>query len=239
MDAIKLVIFDVAGTIVEDRGEVLCAFADALERHGIRYTDDELKEWKGASKKEVIRHFVKRQNAEADEAAIEAVYGNFRSELEQHYRENGVAPITGAAGTFTWLKERGILIATTSGFYREVADLILHAAGWHETFAANVSSSDVSAGRPAPYMIFRAMEAAGVCNVREVINVGDTPLDLQAGTNAGVRNVIGVLTGLHTKERLQREPHTALLPSVAALPEWIEERYSKASRRPKEEISAG
>jgi hypothetical protein len=29
MDAIKLVIFDVAGTIVEDRGEVLDAFAES------------------------------------------------------------------------------------------------------------------------------------------------------------------------------------------------------------------
>ena len=75
-------------------------------------------------------------------------------------------------------------------------------------------------------MIFRTMEAAGVKSVREVINVGDTPLDLQAGTNAGVRDVIGVLTGLHTQERLQREPHTVLLPSVAKLPEWIGERYS-------------
>ena len=51
-------------------------------------------------------------------------------------------------------------------------------------------------GRPAPYMIFRAMEAVGVTQWREVINVGDTPLDLQAGTNAGVLGVAGVLTGL-------------------------------------------
>lgn len=59
-----------------------------------------------------------------------------------------------------------------------------------------------------------------------IVSVGDTPLDLQAGTNAGVREVIGVLTGLHGKERLEREPHTALLPSVADLPNWIAGRYS-------------
>jgi len=226
MNGIRLVVFDIAGTIVEDRGEVLCAFAEALDGHGIRYTDDELKEWKGASKKEVIRHFVRSQNTAADENAVAAVYADFRSGLERHYRGNGVVPIAGAAETFAWLKERGLLIATTSGFYSEIADLILESAGWRGMFAANISSSDVPIGRPAPFMIFRAMEAAGVCNVREVINIGDTPLDLQAGTNAGVRDVIGVLTGMHGKERLQREPHTGLLPSVAGLPEWIEERYS-------------
>jgi phosphonatase-like hydrolase len=223
MEAIKLVIFDIAGTIVEDRGEVLSAFAAALEKHGISYTAAELKEWKGASKVEVIRHFVQRQaGSSATESAVAAVYADFRSGLESHYRDGGVHPIPGAAETFHWLRERGVLIAATSGFYREISDLILEMTGWRDLFAACVSSSDVSMGRPAPYMIFRAMEAAGVTSVREVINVGDTPLDLQAGTNAGVRDVIGVLTGLHGRERLQREPHTHLLASVADLPGWMD-----------------
>ena len=49
------------------------------------------------------------------------------------------------------------------------------------------------------------MEAAGVSDVRQVLNVGDTPLDLQAGTHAGVRGVVGVLTGTHDQESLRRE----------------------------------
>jgi len=223
MDAIKLAIFDVAGTIVQDRGEVLRAFSTALEKHGIAHTTAELKEWKGASKQEVIRHFVRRRaKPEASESAVAAVYGDFRRELERHYRDNGVLPIPGAAETFARLHEHGILLATTSGFYREISELILELSGWHDVFSARISSSDVLAGRPAPYMIFRAMETAGVTSVREVINVGDTPLDLQAGTNAGVREVVGVLTGLHGRERLQQEPHTALLDSVAELPCWME-----------------
>ena len=223
MDAIKLVIFDVAGTIVEDHGEVLRAFSTALEKHGVAHSAAELKEWKGASKQEVIRHFVRRQaGPEVSESAVAAVYADFRSGLESHYRDQGVVPIAGAAETFQWLRERSILMATTSGFFREISELILELAGWRAIFAARISSSDVPMGRPAPYMIFRAMEAAGVTSVREVINVGDTPLDLQAGTNAGVREVVGVLTGLQGKDRLQCEPHTALLASLADLPRWME-----------------
>jgi phosphoglycolate phosphatase-like HAD superfamily hydrolase len=75
-------------------------------------------------------------------------------------------------------------------------------------------------------MILRAMEATGVTNPAQVINVGDTPLDLQAGTNAGVRGVIGVLTGAHGRERLMREPHTHILTSVADLPTLIDKEYS-------------
>ncbi len=226
MDKIRLVIFDVAGTIIEDHGEVVSAFAAALDKHRILYTDDELKAWKGASKQEVIRHFVERQGGAAVlESAVGIVYADFRIALELHYRENGIVPIPGVDKTFAQLRERGIKMATTSGFYREVSDLILERAGWRDIFAASISSSDVAMGRPAPYMIFRAMEAVSVTSVREVVNVGDTPLDLQAGTNAGVREVVGVLTGLHGKERLQQEPHTALLPSVGDLPAWMEKQY--------------
>jgi phosphoglycolate phosphatase len=227
MPSIKLVIFDIAGTIVEEGGEVLEAFGAALSKHCIPFTDAELREWKGASKREVIRHFVGRQEVGHEGVDVECVYADFRELLEQHYRGNGVMAIRGVAKTFAWLRERGIHIATTSGFYREVAELILERAGWRGTFAANISSSDVDMGRPAPFMIFRAMEAAGVTRVQEVINVGDTPLDLQAGTNAGVRGVVGVLTGLHKEDRLRREPHTDLVPSVADLPAMIQERYSK------------
>ena len=202
MPPIKLVIFDIVGTIVEDRGAVAHAFSSALRAHAVSFTDAELAEWKGASKREVIRHFVTRQSESASSDKVEQVYDEFRRGLEGQYRENKVSPIPGAGETFAWLRNRAISIATTSGFYREIAAVILERAGWRDTFAANISSSDVAVGRPAPFMIFRAMEAVGVCNVREVINVGDTPLDLQAGTNASVGNVIGVLSGRHRKERL-------------------------------------
>jgi phosphonatase-like hydrolase len=229
MSAIRLVIFDVAGTIIEDHGEVLTCFRRALEENGITATESELSEWKGASKREVIGHFVERQFGAASRSDRgEKAYADFRGLLEHHYRTNGVAPIAGAEATFAWLREHGILLATTTGFYREVNDLILERAGWQKRFQASISSSEVRQGRPAPFMIFRAMEATGVFAVSQVINVGDTPLDLQAGSNAGVRGVVGVLTGMHSLERLRREPHTHILPSVAALPELVEQQFARA-----------
>jgi len=61
--------------------------------------------------------------------------------------------------------------------------------------------------------------ALRVASVQQVANVGDTVLDLQAGQNAGVRSNIGVLSGAHSREQLEREPapHHLLL-SVAELP---------------------
>jgi phosphonatase-like hydrolase len=222
MASIKLVIFDIAGTIIEDHGEVVSAFSTALRKNGIPFTADELKRWKGASKREVIRHFVMQLGTDSGNAEkVETTYNCFRSELLSRY-EQGIRPIQGASATFSWCRKHDIRMATTTGFYREVSELILEKTGWREVFSTNISSSDVSQGRPAPFMIFHAMEAAGVHDVRQVINVGDTPLDLQSGSNAGVRGVIGVLTGAHDETSLRREPHTHILASVAEIPALIE-----------------
>lgn len=149
---------------------------------------------------------------------VERIYADFRQCLESHYFRHGVTPIPGAQEAFDWLRQRGILLATTTGFYREVNDLVLRKAGWEKTFDANICSDDVPLGRPAPYMIFRAMEATGVMDVAQVVNIGDTPLDLQAASNAGVRGAVAVLTGAHTAERLRRERHTHILGSAAEIP---------------------
>ena len=60
------------------------------------------------------------------------------------------------------------------------------------TIDAVVCGDEVAAGRPAPYLVFRAMERTGTESVDEVLVGGDTVVDLRAGTNAGARVVLGV-----------------------------------------------
>jgi phosphoglycolate phosphatase len=225
MSDIKLVVFDIAGTIIEDHGEVVRAFSAALEKNGIPFTKDELKRRMGASKREVIRYFAAQLGPATQlPELVETAYNCFRGELGKFYAER-ITPIDSAAATFQWCRDHDIQIATATGFYREISDLILEKTGWKDVFAANISSSDVRMGRPAPYMIFRAMEATGVQSVQEVINVGDTPLDLKSARNAGVRGNVGVLSGSYDRESLEREPHTHIIRSIAELPAIIEREY--------------
>lgn len=57
-------------------------------------------------------------------------------------------------------------------------------------------------GRPAPFMIFHAMEKLDVQSVQEAIKIGNTPADMLEGTNAGCRviihNGVGVTVTLQT-----------------------------------------
>jgi phosphonatase-like hydrolase len=225
LNALELVVFDVVGTTIEDSGQVIAAFAAALSTSQIPATKEEIQNWRGASKREVLRHFVERQFGRDDpgnDTRIKRAYSEFRRCLERAYCTQGARAIDGADETFAWLRERGAKIALTTGFYRQVTDIILEATGWGlDVVDATVCSDEVPRGRPAPYMIFRAMELTGVIDVRRVVKVGDTALDLMAGTNAGARGVVGVLSGSQGVEQLSSVEHTHIISSVADLPRLL------------------
>jgi phosphoglycolate phosphatase-like HAD superfamily hydrolase len=164
-----------------------------------------LKEWKGAAKREVIRHFVQPQAGAVSQSIeiVEQTYQLFRSELQELCR-GGICPIAGADDTFLWCRERGIQLATTTGFYSEIRDAIWDATGWRNAFDANICGSDVMRGRPAPFMIFRAMETAGIADVRQVGK-------RRRYSYAGVAGVVGALTGSRNKDRQGRNGSSAQL----------------------------
>jgi phosphonatase-like hydrolase len=99
-----------------------------------------------------------------------------------------------------------------------VVEAILAGVTWSGLLDAWVCGDDVPRGRPAPFMIFRAMERCGAEDVRRVAVVGDTRLDLEAAWNAGAGWRIGVLTGAHDRATLATAPHTHLCEAVTAVP---------------------
>jgi len=226
---ILLVAFDIAGTLMEDTGVVVRSFLQAFELNGIPTSDEELAKLRGYSKIDVIRYFVQKhlgREMPKAETIVKETYSTFKSLLEENYRNEDINPISGAVETINWLKERKILIATTTGFYREVRDIVLEKLGWSGPFFdCNVCSDDVTKARPAPYMIFECMSRLGVLDVNSVIAIGDTTADMKAGCSAGCRGVIGVLSGAHGIESLGMTRHTHIIRSVANLPALLEKEF--------------
>jgi phosphonatase-like hydrolase len=213
---IRLVILDIGGTIIEDHGEVPNAMHDALARHGVDVTFAEIGDWRGASKREMVRHFVQLRKGSADPKLVGYIYEQFVQQVNKAYEK--VRPIDGAEEAMSQMRRDGYILATTTGFDRPVTDAILGRLGWKPFFVASITSDDVVEGRPAPYMLFHAMEAARVDNVADAIAVGDTPLDIQAARNGGLAAAIGVYSGAATEARLRKEKYSHILASVASLP---------------------
>jgi phosphonatase-like hydrolase len=217
---LKLVVLDIGGTLIGDHGEVPEAMLGAFARHGITVTPAEFSEWRGAAKRGMVQHFVEQRGPQTGRPAlIEAIYGEFTATAAKAYAN--VQPVPGAEDALKELQAMKLLLATTTGFDRALTTQVLSHLGWQHYFVASITSDDVVDGRPAPYMLFRAMEAAHVNETAQVIAVGDTPLDLQAANNGGMGASIGVFSGAATEDRLRKERNSAVLPSVAALPDLI------------------
>jgi phosphonatase-like hydrolase len=153
------------------------------------------------------------------DAELQTVVADFQSRLSAAYADQPPRPLPGVPEALAALRDRGVKVALTTGFDRVILESLISALGWEGDAVADtvVCGSDVPAGRPAPYMIFRAMERLGVTDVARVLVAGDTPRDLEAGTNSGAAMVVGVLSGASDAVELGAHRHTHLLPSVADL----------------------
>jgi phosphonatase-like hydrolase len=210
----SLVILDMAGTTVEDRGQVPTAFAETLAANGIVIGADEITRVRGASKRLAIRNLL----PPTAQQAADRIYSEFRHHLADAYTTGGVRCVPGADRVIADLRARGIKVALTTGFDRDIATLLLSSLGWtRNTVDAVVCGDDVDHGRPAPDMILLAMKLTGVSEADQVANVGDTVLDLESAARAGVKWNVGVLSGAHRREELKRAPHTHIVASVASL----------------------
>ena len=76
----------------------------------------------------------------------------------------------------------GLLVEAAERVYRRAA-----AQGYRPDHC--ICAEEVPAGRPAPWMIFRTMEALGIFPPAAVVKVGDTVPDVGEGLSAGAWSV--------------------------------------------------
>ncbi len=243
MANIQLIVFDMAGTTVRDDDEVLRCFFDAAQQTGLAAERDRVNAMMGLPKKVVFQTLWDDQIGASHSdypAKVEASYDRFRDVLETHYRTLPVEPTAGCLALFDWLRKREIAIALTTGFYREVTDIILNRLGWdagldsryvgtlETTIQCSVTPSEIygNEGRPAPFMIQKAMYRLGVSDPKRVVAIGDTPSDLESGRHAECLYACGVTNGTHTEAQLAEHPNDGLFASLAdfqsKLEHWAE-----------------
>jgi phosphonatase-like hydrolase len=219
--SIQLLVFDMAGTTVKDNNNVHTALQQAFAIENIQISREEANEVMGYPKPVAIRQLLKlRGYTEPEESFVQQIFENFQEEMVRYYQHHPeVREIEGVSKLLAELKKHGLKIALDTGFDRRIADTIIKRLGWQEQGLIDVSitSDEVANGRPYPDMIFRAMELTGVTFTEQVAKIGDTASDMQQGTAARCRYVIGVTTGAFTREALAREPHTHIISRLSEL----------------------
>jgi phosphonatase-like hydrolase len=221
--SLELVVFDIAGTTVHDGDAVGSCLRAALAAAGLVVDAAQVNAVMGLPKPEAIRRLIEgTPSASTLHGQMEAIHLDFVARMKRYYAtEPTVREVPGAAATFAVLHRAGVKVALNTGFSRDIVEVLLHRLGWDRTpplIDASVTSDEVSRGRPHPDMIQHLMRHFGITDAAHVAKVGDTPVDLEEGTNAGCGWVVGVLSGTHIRQRLERWPHTHLIDSVAELP---------------------
>ncbi|ARC55841.1 Phosphonoacetaldehyde hydrolase [Frondihabitans sp. 762G35] len=220
---IDLAVFDMAGTTIDDGGAVYRALSASVSAAGATVDDDDLQTWMGTDKVEAITALLRLGGVTPTDELVRSTFAAFTRELAAAYEAEPPTPFPGVVEALGELRSRGIRVALSTGFDRDVATSLLRSLGWtvgpspDDTVDAVVTTSDVAAGRPAPYLIHHAMELTGVRSVARVLAAGDTLVDLEAARNAGAISV-GVLTGALSEEALSAGPYDLILPGVAAVP---------------------
>ena len=243
---ITLAVFDMAGTTIDDGGAVYDALRIAVEETGIPVSPADLQTWMGAEKRAAVTALIELGGGDPAQPAdrVDVAFDRFRALLDELYTAHPPTPIDGVPEAIAALRASGVRVALTTGFSQDVAHGILDRLGWVVSgdsadgaspgnvpesagslhLDAVVCGDEVAAGRPAPYMIHRAMERTGTLAVSEVLVAGDTAVDVQAGANAGAAATIGVLTGKLDREAFDGQPFTELLDSVADIPAYLARR---------------
>lgn len=218
---IKLCVFDLAGTTINDDGGVVAeAFRMAFTKAGFDLSKDLVNKYMGFSKPEAIANILTHAHIDLSYVEQDKIHNDFIANMIDYYDNyTGNLAIDGARKVFTSLHDRGIKVAVNTGFSRPIVDVILSKLGWSTNGLVDVSvtSDEVYRGRPEPYMIQKIMSTLLLTNPEEVAKIGDTPADLLEGVTAGCGLVVGVTEGSHTKDQLEEYYHTHLIPNITHL----------------------
>jgi phosphonoacetaldehyde hydrolase len=249
---IEAVVFDWAGTIV-DHGSLapVYAFQRLFLNYGVQVSEAVIRRDMGMAKKEHLRLLLQTDEvllfvdtaAEHALPSLDVLYEELLT-LQRETIAERAAPFPEMAEVLKFLQSRSIVVGTTTGYPESILQELREVAGQHGLNPeVIISASDVSEGRPAPWMIYRACEALGVYPMSRVVVVDDTVAGVEAALNAGCWAVgvtaTGNLTGLDAsafhlleqseKDRLLEVGKAAfeavgahfVIPSVAALPSVI------------------
>lgn len=206
MPQLKAVMFDWAGTTVDygSRAPVE-AFIRLFQNHDVKITPAEARGPMGTAKRDHIAALLMHErirNAWAQahgrppgDADLDTLYREFLP-LQKSVLAEGCDVIPRLEITISECHKRGLRIGSTTGYTREVMDVIAPRAA-AQGFAPEVTvcADDVAAGRPAPWMNFRAAEKLGVYPMSGVVVVDDTEVGIEAGVNSGAWTVAVCRTG--------------------------------------------
>ena len=239
---VQAVVLDWAGTGIDHGcfGPVQ-PIVEAFARHGVELDLREARGPMGLAKKDHVRAVLnmpsvkqKWQDAHGQspchahlethfETTVEAIYKLAEDCMLQAVSDYAI-PIEGAVETLNRFRQMGLKIGSSTGYTAEMMAVVIKEAARHGYVVDSVLTADAvgGQGRPFPFMMYQNAINLGVYPMEAVVKIGDTPVDIAEGLNAGAWT-IGVT---HTSSHLGlSEEEAKTLPAAERAKRALEARH--------------
>ena len=197
---IKLVVFDLDGTLLNTLEDLAAACNHALECCGCpTRPTDEYRMLVGSGITNLFRGAL--PEGRRSEEMVEKMRSHFLPYYDEH-KCDMTGPYGGITDMLDNLSRAGVALAVASNKYqRGTEELICRFFSGYD-FVKVLGQREGFPIKPDAAIVFEAMKAVPGIIPDEVVYCGDSDVDMQTGINAGVRT-IGVTWGFRSREELQ------------------------------------
>ncbi len=218
---LKLVVFDLDGTLIDGYAAIADALSHALGRLGLPAPPlAEVRAMVGHGLELLVEGYVGPSLA-AEGARL----------FRERYPEVAVEKselLEGVPEVLAELERRGLEMALASNKPAPFSRLILEAKGIARFFSSIEGPGPETPAKPDPAMLRNAMRRAGA-GAGTTVAVGDMEVDSEFARAAGCAVVL-VPKGSRTSKELERVDADALLDDLRHLPDWIDARARHSPR---------
>lgn len=217
MSALRLVLFDCDGTLVDSASHILAAMKGAFEHHHLPPpSDDEIKAIIGLSLPRAIARLAHPEGPRAE--LVEAYKTIYRDAMTPGAATEPLFP--GILEALDAVASEATFLGIATGKSRAGLERILAGHGLTDRFVTTMTADDAPS-KPAPDMVLHAMAATGVDASRTVL-VGDSGFDMQMAKAAGA-SALAVAWGYQPVDRLETAGADRVANTTTDIPALVDE----------------
>jgi len=212
LTGVRLVLFDLDGTLVDSEDFIVWSFVEAGRLTGIRVDPERVREFIGYPLEYILDSLL---DGVGEEGA--RVFAEVRRRIVAENWFNHVKLFPDVVPVLDYLSSRGLVLGVASSSITERIVMFLRHLGVDGYFKVVSGVAPGVRGKPAPDVVLNAIRDAGAAP-SETIYIGDREVDCLAARNAGVRVAIVDRRGTSRVSEWECKPD-AVLRSLLELKE--------------------
>ena len=196
-EIIKCIVFDVDGTLLDNTNEIIELFQELQVKYigpEYRMSKEEVLSLWGPPGDEIFRDVFPSE-------VVEDAWNEFLAKYRKHHTKEGFF----SRAQLESFRDRVQYITIFTGKSRDTNNISLEELGISDCFDLIYTGNDVKRSKPDPEALIRIIDDLNL-EKNEIIFIGDSHLDIQAGKSAGIHTAAALWGAVETGKLLDSEP---------------------------------